>query len=108
MEIEQLVQVGGKLWEKGNMRRVYFNDLAEWYGLDCSYYNSGNISSARLDGEPISNSQARRIAGELAMAKFWYDLCEGTFYGRGLDADDIDLLAARIRERVATLTEQVA
>lgn len=108
MEIQQLVAVGGKLWEKGDMRRVYFNNLAEWYGLDCSYYNSGNISSAQLDGERISNSHARELSARLDMGKFWYDANEGAFYGRGLNAHDLNKIAGRIRTRVSALSEQIA
>lgn len=57
---EQAEQLGGKLWEKGGMRRFYLN-WPELIGLDVSYYNTGNISRARLNGERITNSEAYRM-----------------------------------------------
>jgi len=39
--------------------------------LECQYYNSGNISSAKLDNESISNSHAKSIISVLD--GLWYD-----------------------------------
>ena len=41
------------------MDRLYIN--AAQLGLVCSYYKTGNISSAEFDGERISNCEARRM-----------------------------------------------
>jgi hypothetical protein len=101
---EQLVNVGGSLWEKGAMRRVYFNDLIELFGLNVSRYNSGNISSASLNGEGISNSRAREIISSLSTGKFYYDLnsneFQGSFYRcRDYSAQDfISILSSKIEE----------
>ncbi|PZM88387.1 MAG: hypothetical protein DIU79_16965 [Actinobacteria bacterium] len=83
--VERLEAIGGNRWQKGAMDRVYFNDLARWYGLEVTRYNTGNVSSARLHGERISNSHAREILGDLAWAKVWFDANDGRFYGRNLD-----------------------
>lgn len=101
MTAETLTAAGGSLWEKGSMRRVYFNDLSELYGLKADRYNTGNISSATLDGETISNSAARRIMVELSTAKLYYDLTAGTFQSRGLNENDHAVLTTVIRSRVA-------
>lgn len=49
--------------------RHYINDWAEQaFGLEIARYNTGNISSAALDGEHISNTKAARLGG-----KIWAD-----------------------------------
>ena len=44
-----------------------FKDL---FGLEVSRYGTGNISSARLDGQPISNSRAKHLIGMSTAASF--------------------------------------
>ena len=56
--ITNLCKKGFNRWTKGNLDRLYIN--ASQLGLICSYYKTGNISSAEFQGESISNSQARR------------------------------------------------
>ena len=53
----------GNIWVKGERRRLYWNreKLASALGYDWSTYNTGNISSATLDGEEISNSEMHRV-----------------------------------------------
>ena len=80
-------QFGGNLWENYGKRRVYFDgvDIARRQGLDWGTYNSGNISSARLNGEKISNSECKRIlrAFHTYNFKLWYDLNEEGFSRKG-------------------------
>src|SRR5690606_40070996 len=59
LTVETLVAIGGNRWTKGNYDRVYFNGWAKFIGLEIERYKSGNIYSASLNGEPISNSEAR-------------------------------------------------
>lgn len=82
--IEKLTEMGGKLWEKGSYRRIYFDDgvILDADGLKVSYYNSGNVSSASYRGEAISNSEAKRILSQYVGGKFWYDLTDGKFYSK--------------------------
>lgn len=49
----------GKIWIGGAHKRLYLN--AKALGLKCDYYHSGNISRAWVNGEDISNCEARRI-----------------------------------------------
>lgn len=49
----------GKIWIGGSHKRLYLN--AKALGLKCDYYHSGNISRAWVNGEDISNCEARRI-----------------------------------------------
>ena len=95
-----LVAVGGSLWEKHGRSRVYFNRLAELYGLDVSFYRTGNVSAATLDDHLISNSEARRILARLAAARFWYDNQEGRFDGWPLKQHDREWLVRAVERRV--------
>jgi hypothetical protein len=62
---EQIEAIGGKRWTKGDITRVYISDdtLADLVGLDVTRYRTGNIQSATLRGERVSNTEAKRILG---------------------------------------------
>lgn len=72
MTMEQKLEaLGISAWEKNGMRRYYINaDKVEAvFGLEIGRYNTGNISSARLNGEHISNTKA----GKLLARKIYFD-----------------------------------
>jgi len=79
-------QFGGNLWEAYGKCRVYFDGahIASVQGLNADRYNSGNIMAASLNGEKISNSEAKRILEALAMFKIWYDFADGKFHTKGM------------------------
>ena len=60
LNIEELEKRGFNRWTKGDMDRLYFNVEKSEY-LDVDYYKSGNVSSAYLEGERISNAEAYRL-----------------------------------------------
>lgn len=97
---DQLTAAGGKLWETEKFHRVYFNDLASLYGLQISHYNTGNICSAKLDGQKISNTKARKLCLVLSDAKFFYDLDEQGFRIKSRYTIDIDKLVSAITARI--------
>lgn len=66
--IKKLEEMGFKRWQKGSYDRLYIN--AGQIGLTCTYYNTGNISSAEFNGDSISNCEARRMKA----AKTYIDL----------------------------------
>jgi hypothetical protein len=105
-QVEILKQIGSE-WQKNGMHRIYFNHLEDLYGLDCSYYKTGNISGATLNGELISNSEAKRIQARLA-GKLWYDLADDKFYGRGLQQADFSILVAAIKTKMTEMTSEGA
>jgi hypothetical protein len=80
MNIETLERLGGKRWQRNGSDRVYFNDLALWLGLRVSTYGTGNVSAATLNGEPISNGQAKKLLSRVTGAKFWFDAADGAFH----------------------------
>lgn len=66
--IQEAIKRGGKRWQKGTMDRIYFT--AETLGLECTFYKSGNVSSATFNGRDISNSKA----GWLRYGKTYIDV----------------------------------
>lgn len=63
-----------RIWEKGNLKRAYISDEAvkKALNLEVTRYKTGNISSAKMDGEKISNSEAFRIL--LRFSDVYYDM----------------------------------
>lgn len=68
---EKLEDLGIAAWERDGMKRYYINDdqLEAVFGLSVGRYKTGNISSASLNGEGISNSKAYKLIGR----GIWYD-----------------------------------
>ena len=85
-QINKMLEIGSE-WQKNNMHRIYFNDIAALYGLHTSHYNTGNISGATLDGEKISNTSARKLAVQMVSMKIWYDFADDKFHGKWYDSD---------------------
>jgi hypothetical protein len=104
--LNQLQAAGGKLWENAPHRRVYFNDLHAYLGLNVTRYNTGNISYAELDGEKISNGQARKMILGLSEAKVYYCLTSNKFQAKGLSEEDFGEIRLAIEERIQGQTEQ--
>jgi|GEM_PF-2872116 len=92
----RLTKIGNR-WQKNGMDRIYFNDLATWFGLELSYYKTGNICSATLDGERISNNSARHYLSKLN-GKIWFDLTTGRFESKNIDPEFAEVIIGRIRE----------
>lgn len=69
--ISKLEKAGAKRWTKGRFDRLYIN--AWVLGLECTYYNTGNISSATFKGEHISNCEGYRMKA----AKTYIDIETG-------------------------------
>lgn len=72
IDIEALEKKGFNRWTKGEMDRMYFN-LEKAGALELDYYKSGNLRSADLDGERISNAEACRLLA----VKCFIDLKKG-------------------------------
>jgi len=81
-KVEILTSAGGNLWEKHGKRRIYFDreTILESAGVKIDYYNTGNVSSASIRGERISNAEARRILGAYQTVKLYYDLSDDRFH----------------------------
>lgn len=73
-QIEALVKMGFSRWTNGNMDRLYINSTR--CGLECSYYKTGNIHYAELNGEQISNCRARAVKA----SKNYIDIADGSIH----------------------------
>ncbi len=65
---------GFKRWTKGNMDRLYINTTQ--LGLEVDFYKSGNICSAKWQGESISHADGGRILS----SKVWIDIATGELH----------------------------
>jgi len=78
MNAEQLVAMGGTLWDKAGYARAYFDaDTVKGVAFKVSYDMTGEkVRSATLIGLPISNSRASWIETNFKDRKFklYYDL----------------------------------
>lgn len=82
-QIEKLINAGANRWTKYERDRLYIKKLSDLIGLSYTRYNSGNVSSAELNGEAISNSECNRILA--ALDKAYIDLKTNTVYIDGRD-----------------------
>lgn len=73
-KIAELESKGFKRWQKGNLDRLYIN--AAQLGLICTYYKTGNIHTAEMNGMSVSNSEGYRIKA----AKTFVDVKTGKLY----------------------------
>lgn len=104
--VATMVAIGGNRWQRGDKDRVYFNNIHQLMGLELSHYGTGNISSATLGGEHVSNTRAYKLAG--AIHKIWFDAADGqiwfqgAFHSREWDTAKAAAVAG-IRTRLAAL-----
>jgi phosphopantetheinyl transferase (holo-ACP synthase) len=78
---DKLTSLGLKVWEKSDMERIYINheQLKAVFGLDISFYKSGSIKKAVLNGEKLSNRQA----GLLFKQNVYFDIKLNEFVNAG-------------------------
>lgn len=101
-KINTLLAMGASRWTKYGRDRLYLrNCYQELLKMKISYYNSGNISSASLDGEGISNSEANRIKN---MAYDCYiDLMKDEIVVDGKENSRVENFKALISEAIENL-----
>jgi hypothetical protein len=87
--IEALLALGGRRWQKNGMDRIYLNNWHEYAGLELTYYNSGNISSASLGGRGIANGRAYKIAG--LIEKLYFDVTDGHLHVKQYGATEVEV-----------------
>ena len=100
---EILKALGAKEWKTETHHRFYFNDLRGLYGLKMTFYGTGNISSATLDGESISNCSAKKIATELDFGKIWFDANTNQFGSKEIGSAKVSAIIDEIETRAAAL-----
>ena len=90
----------GNIWEKDDMKLVYFNaeTLADLLEFTFTRYGTGNISSASLNGSKISNSKARKLWTDLSSGKCWYDYADDSFHTKYIAQDVSVALIEKLRQ----------
>lgn len=74
--IDKIIEAGGKVWEKGAYKRLYIKQaILSTRAIQVDRYNTGNISSVKVDGEKISNHSGGILLG--AVEKGFIDLNTG-------------------------------
>ncbi len=100
----RLTALGGNRWTKGSEDRIYFDreTIAELGGLRTQRYRSGNISSATLRGDSISNRAARDLIESMPKTAY-YDLARNTLVLRdgSLRGATSQQFQSRVRAAVA-------
>jgi len=105
MDIEKLKQLGGTEWIKDEHHRIYFNTdaIVKIINLELTFYNTGNISSARLDGEQISNSKANQLLQKIN-GKLWYDIYKEKWSKKDIDTDEAKKIKRAIEDKLEVTT----
>lgn len=83
--IEKLETLGLTHWIKGDNDRIYINNPHHFkliFGLELDFYKTGNIRSAYLNGEKISNSKAEKCF----YGRPYYDCKAGKWCNTNLEA----------------------
>jgi hypothetical protein len=94
-DLLRLIEVGGKEWKRDSRHRIYFDDIAFWYGLQCKTDpHTGRVVSATLDGLNIETTEARELLIRLKAVRVWYDVGKQTFTWP--DVPDITRVAEKI------------
>lgn len=68
---KQIAAIGGNEWTspRGEVR-LYLNDWPALIGMEVERYGTGNISSAAIGGDRLSNSRARDIL-QVVESVYW-------------------------------------
>lgn len=89
---------GGNRWTKAGHDRVYFNDVNDLFGIEFTYYKTGNMSSAKLHGEFISNCKGRKLANTLAGA--YVDLADNSVHFKWNGGGEFEYLRDEFRSMI--------
>ncbi|EOV0286219.1 hypothetical protein ACOIP5_005260 [Salmonella enterica] len=93
--LEACLKIGGKLWEKNGMRRVYFNGdiVAAAVGFEYDTYKTGNVKWACLGDASLANGRANAVRTMIHSGKFWFDTADNKIHARGDECRDLSLIS---------------
>ncbi|EKZ3213511.1 hypothetical protein REO66_003110 [Salmonella enterica] len=93
--LEACLKIGGKLWEKNGMCRVYFNGdiVAAAVGFEYDTYKTGNIKWACLGDDSLANGRANAVRTMIYTGKFWFDTADNKIHARGDECRDLSLIS---------------
>ncbi len=88
LDIKKIKKIGTECI-KGNYHRIYLNnDYSETIGLKLTYWNSGKVSSAHLNGEKISNNKGSMMIS--SFAKIWLNVNTNKLEFKNIPENHID------------------
>jgi len=96
---EKLLQIGNE-WKKGTMHRIYFSNLPKLYGLNIQRHKTGNIKSATLNEEKISNNKATKLEIALNSGKMWYNVNTGKINSKDLSEKQQEIIISNIKKLI--------
>ncbi|EKG5016061.1 hypothetical protein O3Q57_001086 [Salmonella enterica] len=93
--LESCLKIGGKLWKKNGMRRVYFNGdiVAAAVGFEYDTYKTGNVKWACLGDASLANGRANAVRTMIHSGKFWFDTADNKIHARGDECRDLSLIS---------------
>ena len=98
--ISECIKLGAKRWTKGGHDRLYIDGMIyEVCDFKVSRYGTGNISSATLHGEDISNANAGRLTNMSA----YIDLKTGKMYSQYVTRQICEECLGEIMAKIAEL-----
>lgn len=91
MMTEKLVNRGYKLWEKGDKKRVYINDISKYFETEeCEkQYNRRVFIVNGISSENINASAQREVehlVSSIIQVNLYYDCKDGSFHFSGLNS----------------------
>ena len=89
LDADAMIALGGSRWTKNGMDRIYLNDWTQYAGIEIARYNTGNISSASIDGRGIANGRIGAIVG--TVEKVYFDCADRRLYIKHHGAKSIDV-----------------
>jgi hypothetical protein len=98
--IKTLEAKNGNRWTKYGKDRIYFDARNALSGLETDRYNTGNISSATLNGESISNSEAKRLITAALDVKIYYDIDTDKFNWNNSGNEKFDAMSRQYVEEL--------
>ncbi|ASL41243.1 MULTISPECIES: hypothetical protein [Acetobacter] len=100
--VEKMIALGGAEWIRDEMHRIYFNAdvTAELIGFEYCL-RKGRVSSAKLNGEKISNARGQEILVALDFGKIWFDVATGEFHSKNIP----DTLSNEVMAAIKVATE---
>ncbi len=104
-QLDRAIAALGTFEVRGEMERIYFDDLPGWLQLEFELDSNGKVVAGTRKGEPMALAAATRISNELKHGQIYYDVAARVFRGPGLTsstrADLESAILARANEAVA-------
>lgn len=94
------LKVLGNEWQKGNLHRIYFNNICDLLGMEITWTNRhGVVDYAEVNGDRL---KARDVDYIKRYSKVWYDVKTGEFGYIDLRSEYFEIVVDEIKRRAET------